>query len=384
MTPFTIQPRDATIARDGRPFAEGLRMKSLPWLYPSVVAGALRTLLGKQVDPSFPDDLVQRLKEIRVAGPLPAANGELFFPAPRDLAIHPITRECIGARPAGMRPGEQSNLPDGLDPLLLPDRIEEDFKPAAPPPFWSRKRMETWLLNAPGTGFVIPEGPGPDRRRAAASGYLDSALEEERTHTAVASETSTADESMLFQTVGLRLDEEVVLAAAESSNGFGAALASLDAVHPLGGERRLAHWKATPSNAWECPDGIRKSMAGLRVGAKVRMILATPGLFAEGWLPGWIDPETLEGRLPGTKDCKLRLRGVCSERWQAVSGWGLERGRTGPKEMRRLAPSGSVYFFEVAEGSASELAGRWLKSVSDRPEDQGDGFGLALWGIWSE
>ena len=43
---LSLTPRDPVVARDGRPFSSGLRMKSLDWLYPSVLAGSLRTLLG--------------------------------------------------------------------------------------------------------------------------------------------------------------------------------------------------------------------------------------------------------------------------------------------------------------------------------------------------
>ncbi|MFO1429290.1 MAG: type III-B CRISPR module-associated Cmr3 family protein [Candidatus Competibacteraceae bacterium] len=69
-------------------------------------------------------------------------------------------------------------------------------------------------------------------------------------------------------------------------------------------------------------------------------------------------------------------------RWQPMSGWSLEQGRRGPKPLQRLVPAGSVYFFQVIAGDASQLADRWLQSVADEPQDQRDGFGLALWGIW--
>jgi CRISPR-associated protein Cmr3 len=385
MTTFTIQPHDAAVARDGRPFAAGLRMKSLSWLYPSVVAGSLRTLMGKAADPAFPPEQVERLKEIRVQGPLPLANRELFFPAPLDLAIDAKTSRCIGARPRPVREGDRSNLPTGLDPVMLPEEIEEDFKPTAPPAFWACGRMMAWLLNASGQGFAIPDGPEPPQRRAPASGYLDAPAQEERTHTAVASDTSTAEESMLFQTVGLRFDEEVSLAArAETGNRFAAALAALDTIHPLGGERRLAHWQTVATDAWNCPDDMRTALGDMTPGAKVRMVLATPALFDGGWRPGWLDAKTLCGTPPGLHHCELKLKGASVGRWQAISGYSLEMGKTGPKEMRRLAPAGSVYFFELVGRSAAELADRWLKPVSDRPADQGDGFGLALWGIWSE
>jgi CRISPR-associated protein Cmr3 len=46
MRSILITPLDPVIARDGRPFNAGTRMKGLDWPYPSVLAGSLRTLLG--------------------------------------------------------------------------------------------------------------------------------------------------------------------------------------------------------------------------------------------------------------------------------------------------------------------------------------------------
>jgi CRISPR-associated protein Cmr3 len=116
------------------------------------------------------------------------------------------------------------------------------------------------------------------------------------------------------------------------------------------------------------------------------MMLATPALFGGGWKPGWLD-DNLEGTPPGA-GVKLRLAGVSMDRWRAVSGFGLEDGTLGPKPVRRMAPAGSVYFFEYISGDRTTLAaGGWLTPVSDLAadgQDRRDGFGLALWGVWNE
>ena len=63
-----ITPRDPLVARDGRPFGagQGNRMRSGDWLLPSVVAGSLRTLLGKQLGGSFDEAMVTALKATAV------------------------------------------------------------------------------------------------------------------------------------------------------------------------------------------------------------------------------------------------------------------------------------------------------------------------------
>ena len=113
------------------------------------------------------------------------------------------------------------------------------------------------------------------------------------------------------------------------------------------------------------------------------MVLVTPAVFCGGWKPGWVNEE-LVGTPPGA-NVTLRLVGVSIQRWRAVSGWSLANlpGQPrGPKPVKRLVPSGGVYFFETIDGKASGLADRWLESVSDDDQDRRDGFGLAVWGVW--
>ena len=84
-----ITPRDPLVARDGRPFGfgQGNRMRSGDWLLPSVVAGSLRTLLGKQLGGNFDETMVTALKATAVSGPFPMIDNKLFFPRPADAVL---------------------------------------------------------------------------------------------------------------------------------------------------------------------------------------------------------------------------------------------------------------------------------------------------------
>ncbi|MBX6379021.1 MAG: CRISPR-associated protein Cmr3, partial [Clostridia bacterium] len=207
---------------------------------------------------------------------------------------------------------------------------------------------------------------------------------EVRVHIAIDRETSAARESLLFVTEGLVFKEGMGLAlrATTADPDLARILASLTGLHTLGGERRLAAVLPDPEReqAWRPPAEILGSLEGCR---GLRMMLVTPAIFRNGWLPGWIDPRSLTGEPPGAKGLRLQLRGACVDRWRAVSGWSLEKGRRGPKPVRRAVPAGSVYFFERIEGNPRELGSSWLHSVSDDPQDRLDGFGLALWGSWT-
>lgn len=395
---LTITPRDPLVARDGRPFGAGAseRMRSLDWPYPSVLAGSLRTLVGKLAGGEFDRDTVEKLKELAVAGPLPVVDSELYLPVPADVAVHPDGR-VFAARPASLKDGEGTDLPHGkLRPVLLPLGDEdEDFKPEPIPRFFSRDRLAEWL-SAPAVpeNFTVATEEEARRSDPGDTGFLPAPAKDERWHVRIDPETGTAAESELFMTTGLDYhlpaatggSSGVIRLAAriDDASIFEDALKGLAHLHPLGGERRLAHWeRAGDAERWKCPDGVEQALGGAD---KVRMALATPAIFAGGWLPGWLEdtPDGPAGVVPGAS-VRVCLVGASIERWQPVSGWSLETGRTGPKPVWRLVPAGGVYFFEVLEGDAAELAEKcWLRSVSDGEQHRRDGFGLAVWGVWGD
>jgi CRISPR-associated protein Cmr3 len=425
---LSLTPRDPVVARDGRPFSSGLRMKSLDWLYPSVLAGSLRTLLGgleggfKTSGSEAYEAQIARLKAISVAGPFPCVGGRLYFPAPQDVTVrknHDGSLDAFAARPLPLSDGEGGcNLPLGLMPAALPEDIGDDFKPDAPPRFWSDAQMARWLGNAAGTCFLAK---GEKRWPA---GFLGSPQQDQRTHVQMDFRSGAGAEGMLFQSVGLNLqrfprpDDESGLARALREPDLLAvrvrgadlptALTELNALHPLGGERRLIHWGvcSDPPQGWTCDNDLRQALAALPPDEPlVRMVLASPGLFRYGWCPGWLNPAGAiagqprwEGTVPHT-EVRVRLVAACVDRWRPLSGWSYEKGvgrRPGPKPVRRLVPAGSVYFLRVIEGAATDLADRcWLESVSEAAQDtedevfvgngcqnRRDGFGLALWGVW--
>lgn len=400
---LTLEPRDPVVARDGRPFGagQGLHMRSLDWPYPSVLAGSLRTLLGKIIGSKFDEQTVAALKALSIAGPLPFAQGEpffpqgkLFFPGARDIVFkrnettEPEEKplQVFRRRPFDFKHGEGCNLLDGLLPLQLFPAASEDFKPATGPAFWSRDIMASWLANSSGQGFVgplDPESTDVERRssRLLESGYLAAPAQDRRTHVQLDPDLLAAKEGLLFSTTGLAFDHQVQLAARVNAGPeFVEVLSHLSSFHPFGGERRLVHWRRAEGigDQWTCPNIIREAFVDT---PGVRMVLATPALFGHGWKPEWLGQD-LAGTVPGT-GVSVTLKAAVIDRWKPISGWGLELGHLGPKPVRRLVPAGAVYFFAVEQGDPTELADNvWLESMCDDPQDRRDGFGLALWGVW--
>ena len=409
-TLLNISLRDPIIARDGRPFGAGLRMKSLDWPYPSVTAGSFRTMIGGINGGDYPKQ-IEDLKAIEIAGPFPivetAEKSELFLPAPADFVVRKDPSsgvlESFATRPEKTNDcGCDVNVAGGkLNPVLLPQAAGDEFKPAAVPGFWSLKKMSSWLCNVDGVGFLH------DITTRWPDGFQALPVQDTRMHVQMDYDAGVGEEGMLFQTTGLdahRLPNanttSVDLASSQPTSwsvrirtshpGYQQIASQLDQDQPIGGERRLAHWKVNSAehhSIWECPKSVKSALNSItcETTAQVRMVLTTPAPFQQGWRPGWLEQTSdnrLEGTPPGINPDQLtvRLAGATVNRWKPISGWCFESN--GPKPVRRLVPAGSVYFFQVVSGDGSPLVKQWLRSVCQNPQDQNDGFGLAIWGVW--
>lgn len=389
--------RDPIIARDGRPFGvgQGNRMRSLPWLLPSVVAGSFRTALVK-ANPGldFSGNMPERLLAVKVAGVFPttgeeATGKELYLPAPNDCVWDETTGTIHRVQPVELEEGEGADFPiNGLNPVRLTEtQAQEDFKAKGLPAWWPLRKYAEWLI-------------GKDSERTSAwfdSSFFNAARQETREHVALDPGSGAAEEGKLFTTTGLnlthlqrfnvkesqafkerfaevRLTTRVTIPDSEFDH-----VEQFNMWHPLGGERRLVHWQRhDTANLCQCPASVRTA---LNHATRIRMILATPAIFKHGWRPDWLDAHTLTGAPPIEGALTLKLMGVSIQRWRAVSGWSLATPG-GPKPIRRMVPAGGVYFFNVDDSTGTDWSNQWLKSVCDNEQDRRDGFGLAVWGIW--
>ena len=388
-TTFELTCRDPVVSRDGRPFGagQGVRMRDAGWPSPSVIAGSLRTAIGKTLYPEFTVAAATELLQIQVRGAFPFANGQVYLPAPQDCVVHPK----LGPLRVTPQPTNDGGCdwPCGeLQPVMLSEEQSRDeFKPKGGPAWWPLDRYTDWLSQ---------------KTISLNDRFLNAPEREDRTHAQLDPESGSVEDGRLFTTAALPLGylgrygvdpkaafsarfAEISLAACATGEGDSGKTASgLNGYHSTGGERRLVHWKSGGlPELWNCPVDIDRLLADVNTGGNVKMTLATPGIFQDGWKPGWLDQE-LCGSPPGSS-VRLMLVGVCIQRWRAISGWSLSAlpGQPrGPKPVRRMVPAGGVYFFQLQEGSAAELSQYWLKPVSDPEQDRRDGFGLATWGIW--
>ena len=381
---LVLIPRDPVIARDGRPFGDaGLtRQHTLPWPLPSTIVGSIRTLLGYQTGQRFDGAFIDRLKSLSIQGPFPVSGDSLFLPAPCD-ALQTKDGRCVRLEPMAFNGHSGTDLPAGLSPVVPPAAASLQ-KFSSPPAWWSVNKIKQWLLANPDPDFFT-----------ATSEFRQSAAVDERTHVKIEPKTFAAEKHKLFSTQGLVLDRlresgssshESQLACTVTSDDseLNARLSNLHTLQPVGGERRVAEFQINANRStshFDCPAEIATRLNQIKEGDGLRMVLATPALFSEGWRPGWLNEDN--GRtgnlpLPSGGQLRLRLTAVCNQRWDALSGWSYEF--RGPKEARRMVPAGGVYFFEVLESSSVNWSSLWLQSVSDDRQDRRDGFGLAILG----
>lgn len=370
MSTWLIEPRDTVVLRNGRSIGEGGMMRSLWFPWPSTIAGLLRYRAGTDAGTGRFGLTPEAAKRIPVAGPWLArldAQGaitEWFMPAPLDCVWQRAHGGPWRRTPLTPRPPIAGHLCDagvkGLE-LVGPLRPLTQDKPAADAPvFWSWTDLSAWLANPAACPKSFHNRPG-----------LDALKREFRTHVTIAPATQTAEEGMLYGAEHLRftrrgsvsIDRYAIVVRCDE-----ASLQTRSGVALLGGERRVSSFRAAARTLDMAPPPIVGTL-----GSRLRVVLVTPAIFAEGAVPR---------EIAGAK-----VVAACVGRPEVISGWDMARDdrngkrvERGEKPTRRMAPAGSVYWVEV-EGDARRWAERaWLTCVSSDEQDRLDGFGLCVVG----
>jgi len=378
MTTWLIHPTDPLIVRDGRPFGPnpGARATTLPFPYPSTLVGAVRTRAGMDSNGKFDETKIKTVKEVGIRGPLlaelddtgQASEQGLLAPAPADALLlpgtDPETADRIHLLPLALPQGGHAKLPEGLA-LVGQARPRMDKPLAAAPRFWYWPEMAKWLLQEESDTVAL--------KTLGIAGLATSV----RMHPQIDRKAQIASEGMLFQTSGLEFTRahssgsgwsDLALVVEEEKN---ATPTTAPRYTPLGGERRFALWRNVKLAIPECPDAIRQA---IRKSRHCRLILLTPALFNNGFVPG--------ARLTGASQSHATIVAAAVAKPQVISGWDMKVGA--PKPTRRLAPAGSVYFLKLKDGTDVDafIDCVWMQNVSDGRLHRLDGFGLAVLGVW--
>ncbi len=388
-----LEPRDPLIFRDARPFSAdpGALAQSLPFPLPSTIAGAVRTHLIASA-PDFRGwsgtGEPARALNIRIQGPIlakratdPERSHTAFYPAPHDALIvetDDATSQAPRLNIAALRPletpptGSGTNIPTGLVPLAVTD----ERKPFTEYAFWSQREIVKWLYALHPAADDVPLPQNTHVKIPT----------ETRVHVAIDAQRGTHKEGALFGTVALAFPRSfsLLVRASPPADDERDTLRALEQLIPLGGERRLATIREV-QGAWPACDIPKQPELAKAHG--IRLLLVTPALFENGWMPKSAMPQgdggALLGAIPGlASGPTAQLVSVASGRRIPVSGWDLKARSAKP--IRYAMPAGSVLFFKIAEGDLDRtlLERLWLHSICDDAQDNDNGFGLVLPGIW--
>ncbi|MBI4612630.1 MAG: type III-B CRISPR module-associated protein Cmr3 [Planctomycetes bacterium] len=380
-TIYEIVPEDVLLFRDARPFSAGDDHHAHSQFPPppSVLYGALRTAgialhtdlatfadLDRQGDwrkvygtPQHPGSLSQR-------GPLLFCGEKVLFPAPADVlkAKDPPKDPPDSPRWTRMAPPREVVAVQGsVDPRLSPlwsraSGIWEEAKE-----FFDRGEIETYLL-----------GRVPERGAGAPPGLTRL---EPRSGIRLGRDSRTVEEGHLYTADFVRIaDPDDPLAAAgflTVIEGDEAAELPKEGWLRLGGESRPARYQRRDETSDPWPEGH------VEEGRRFTWYLLTPALFRNGWRPAAIRAEG-DSYVLEQGPVRARLAGAALGRAPRIGGWNLATNL--PRPLRRAVAAGSVYFFELLEGTPDDVLSLFHgKNLSD--DRAVEGFGLTLVGGWN-
>ena len=110
---------------------------------------------------------------------------------------------------------------------------------------------------------------------------------------------------------------------------------------------------------------------------RFKVILMTPAIFKNGWLPKDVDEEKF---ILENEKFKLKLVAASVGKYSLIGGYDLAKNE--PKPMLKAVPAGSTYFFEILRGDTKDIIEYFqLKSISDKMKDEGYGISfVSKWG----
>lgn len=353
--------RSALLADDSNRLAQFVALGTQRTLTRDAQQEKIRGLLGNELfktlgTPAEPGDF--RLTWVSLAARAP--GGVLAaVPLPADLAAFDDEN---ADRLATLRPAQ---LPAGIAisstlPMSALLRTRKQVKPTSGR--WLDMRALATHLNG------LPPGP----TLGAASFYK----RETRLGIALDPNSRTASDGALYTTEAIAMSADAgFLVGIEGEHGQ---LPSSGLLR-LGGDGKGGFYERVTNFAAPEP-------AMVEPGGRFRLILATPGFFHGGWLPDGVErQEDGSYRLYGD-GFSARLACAVVSRYEVVSGWDLAHWC--PKTAQRVAPTGSVYWFDEFAGTSDKLAewvasGLWEQDLNgEQRQRRAEGFNLAWLAAW--
>jgi len=362
-----INALDTLFFRDGKPFARGAET----WAdavfppYPSVIYGALRSAYFAEHHKELskantPDDPTRSLQ---ITNLYLAVDDQAFYSLPLDQVIKKGSKlESLTIPLSSNKYSEVISSCPTIE-LLCTKTVEivETVKGG----ILNSYDMEDYL-NGKTTYISFDQ----------ISNYLTS---EAKVGIGRDHSTHTSDESFLYRVGMNRLSSRKEFNKETQQLSLVVAFNGLDLKQKgfirLGGEGKGAVYDQT--------DEVSLSTNNFDIKEnRFKLIFTTPAIFDKGWLPSWLDENTLTGEF---NDISLKLITAAIGKSCSIGGFDLKKGFHKP--MYQAVPAGSVYYFEVENLSniQDDFTSKLIdvfhgKALSDKNEHKKQGFGIALIG----
>lgn len=315
MNALFIEPLDILYLRGNKLFGDaGAHGEALMPPWPSLAAGAIRSRLMAA------GETLESLADFRLTlfglsrqSTTEKSLLEPLWPLPADVVVsHDNLSAATYLRPQPLPPGLNSSYPLAELPTL------QTGHPAKPiGGLWlNGQGIAAWMAGTPITPVHLV--------RSSTLWKFDSRL-----GIALDADKRSAADGKIYTSEAVALSEGIGFLAA--SSGHDRILQDGDLVR-LGGDGRAARVRTATL------EPIATDWARIEREGRFRLILNTPGIFPEGWQPPGV---------PG------KLLAAAVSRADTLSGWDLVKRQ--PKPAQRSAPSGSVYWYQLAAGKLADL-----------------------------
>lgn len=365
-----IEPNDVLMFRDGKPFSGGddHYARGIFPPFPSTFYGAIRSKILSEIYPQYESYKEGKIpEEVKKEIGTPSVHGSLYvnsFLIARRIngivhPVFPVPKDIVNIK------GREEDRFILKPEERLSDRIKSNFPFSSLTPLWIKSERPMEDIN----GFLSMEMMNKYLHEDVPDDIIkvdEIYQKDERVGIGKDRVRKTAATGLLYSVEYLRLKEDV---------GFlielnGAKSLPKEGLLRLGGDHRSAFYRET---SFAMPD-MEMVKQKIKDSKRFKVILLTPAIFNNGWIPDWLDNKSGEGEIKG-----IFLRLVSSVIGKPVHVGGFDLVNRRPKEMKKAVPPGSVYYFELKNGSMDEVFNTfWLKSIST--EKQNEGFGITFIG----
>jgi len=385
-----IEPTDVLLFRDGRPFSagEGHRARSIFPPTPNTIQGAIRskvlaercgryqeyrdgcfncpdnnncTIPGEIGTPAQGNYGKMQIKGVWIAK-YEESNLITYFTLPADIVQIKGNSQLIYLSPIQEKIPGANDLTYSLHPLWTPE-----IKPVeAIQGYWSNENLADYLLGKYPVTFV--NSSKLYERESRLGIEVDNTIQ-------------AAKEGKLYQTEFIRCQKNVGLyIELEGITTLSSNPDSEAGLIGIGGENRVGSYMKIMGIDW---GKLREQLINkINQSDGFKLYLATPTIFdsehQQGWLPKWINPDTLSGEYKGIS---LQLIAAAITGYQTIGGWDIACNK--PKPTRRAVMSGSVYYFQTDAASEEILKAFHWQNLADEKSQAQIGYGLSLVGCWN-